>query len=207
MSSTHPIVVHAGPIVVQTHPVAVHTSDTTTTVIAAVGLLLALGSLVWQAWTFRLAGSRVSVEIARGLKSQTHVITMPSYGNQQQIEQMTAQGFTQPVLAVTVSNSGRGETSIASVDVVLPRGGSISDSVHQPSLPFRLTGESEQTWYFDAHLAFAYLRTFDEHLPNQEPHTARGRVRLGGRKRVIVSSNEIALDFPGLAASSPNQPH
>lgn len=41
-----PIVVHASPIVVHTSPV-IHTSDTTATVIAALGVLLALAALGW----------------------------------------------------------------------------------------------------------------------------------------------------------------
>ncbi len=201
MSAAGPIVVHTGPIVVHTAPV-VHTSDTATTVIAALGLLLALASLGWQAWTFRLSGSRVSVEIARGLKSETHAITMPATATAQQIEQMRSQGFTQPVLAVTVSNGGRGETSIASVDVLLPRGGGVSESVHEPPLPFRLPGESEQTWYFDARLAEGYVRVFDKQLPQDKPRTARGRVRLGGRRAAILSRNEVAIESPA-AASEP----
>jgi hypothetical protein len=42
---------------VHTSPV-VHTTDTTATVIAAVGVLLALAALGWQAWTFQRSGSR-----------------------------------------------------------------------------------------------------------------------------------------------------
>ncbi|MGA8353467.1 MAG: hypothetical protein WB698_04795 [Solirubrobacteraceae bacterium] len=201
MSAAVPIVVHTGPIVVHTAPI-VHTSDTATTVIAAFGLLFALASLGWQAWTFRLSGSRVRVDIARGLKSGTHALTMPSTATPQQIERMSSQGFTQPVLAVTVSNSGRGETSIASVDVLLPGGGGVDESVHEPPLPFRLAGESEQTWYFDALLAEGYVRVFDEHLPKDKPRTARGRVRLGGRKEAILSRNEVVIGLPD-AANSP----
>ena len=51
-----PIVVHASPVVVHTSPV-LHTSDTTATVIAALGVLLALAALGWQAWTFQRSGS------------------------------------------------------------------------------------------------------------------------------------------------------
>jgi len=135
----------------------------------------------------------VSVEIARGLKSATHAITVPASATEQQIESLRSQGFTQRVLAVTVSNSGRGDTSIAAVDVLLPGGGAISDGAHGPPLSFRLAGESEQTWYFDARLAQGYVRVFDEHLPKDKPHAARGRVRLGGRKAAIVSRNEVQI--------------
>ena len=195
MNAAGPIVMHSGPIVVHTAPV-LYTSDTATTVIAVLGLLFALASLGWQAWTFRLSGSRVRVEIARGLKSETHAVTMPPTATAQQIEDVRSQGFTQRVLAVTVSNSGRGETSIASVDVLLPRGGGVSESVHEPPLPFRLVGESEQTWYFDARLADGYVRVFDEVLPKDKPPTARGRVRLGGREKPILSRNKVELIGP-----------
>lgn len=175
------------------HPILLETSDPATTVIAALGLVFALASLAWQAWTFRLSGSRVRVEIARGLKSTTHALTMPRDATSQQIESMRAQGFTNPVLAVTVKNSGRGETSVASVDVQLPGGGAVSESLHEPPLPFRLPGESEQTWYFDARLAEGYVRIFDSSLAADVARTARGRVRLGGREKAILSKSEIAI--------------
>lgn len=114
-----PIVVHASPVVVHTSPV-LHTSDTTATVIAALGVLLALAALGWQAWTFQRSGSRVRVSITRGLAGAGHAITTPRNASPSQLAQMHSQGYTSPIYVVTASNSGRGEASVASVDVLLP---------------------------------------------------------------------------------------
>jgi hypothetical protein len=82
-----PIVVHPGPVIVHTAPV-VHASDTPTTVIAALGLLAAVASLAWQTWSFRRSGSRVRVNIVRGLAGVGHAITIPWDATQSQLAQM-----------------------------------------------------------------------------------------------------------------------
>ena len=46
----------------------------------------------------------------------------------------------------------RGEASVVSADVLLPGGGSVSETRLDPPLPFRLAGGSEQSWRFDARL-------------------------------------------------------
>lgn len=186
-----PIVVHASPVVVHTSPV-VHVSDTATTVVAALGVLLAMASLGWQAWTFTRSGSRVTVAIARGLMGAGHAITVPWDATPQQLAHMRSQGYTDRVYLVTASNSGRGETSVVSVDVLLPGGGSTTETRLEPPLPFRLAGQSEQTWHFDARLVEGYVRVFDELLSDDTPRTARGRVRLGGQADPILS-DEIEI--------------
>jgi hypothetical protein len=57
---------------------------------------------------------------------------------------MHRQGYTEPIYIVTAINSGGGEASVVSADVLLPGGGSVSETRLDPPLPFRLAGGSEQ---------------------------------------------------------------
>lgn len=81
-------------IVVRTVPVVVHAggSNITTTIVAAVGVVLAVVSLVWQAWTFRLSGSRVSVKLRSGMRdpANTAAVTGPDHVTTQQELRMQA---------------------------------------------------------------------------------------------------------------------
>lgn len=91
-----------------------------------------------------------------------------------------------------VAVGGRLGTSVASVDIVFDDGGAISDAAPDPPLPFRLTGESEQTWYFDPNLAVQYARVSEQMRPTGKPRKARGPVRLGSKK--VVTSKKHAPD-------------
>ncbi len=57
--------------------VVVHTSDLSTTIMAALGLGLALLSLAWQALSFGLAGSRVRVRIRSGTRGPLGDMSFP----------------------------------------------------------------------------------------------------------------------------------
>lgn len=117
---------------------------------------------------------------------------MPHDASAQSVAYLGAQGFTDPVLAVEAINRGRGETSIVSVDLVFDDGGSVGDGILDPPLPFRLIGESAQTWYFDAHLASAYAKAIESVMPTGKARAVRGRVALGSGK-VMKSKNSIAI--------------
>jgi hypothetical protein len=125
--------------------------DWATTLIAVVGLVLAVGSLIWQAASFRLSGSRVSVDIGEGARhvSGTAVVSAPGPALRNQMQAMVAQGFTDPVLAVEVRNRGRSPTNVLAVAVAFDNGASYSSTTFEPPLPFRLEAESEETWYFN----------------------------------------------------------
>jgi hypothetical protein len=141
--------------VIGSHTIVVHTSgtDPATIVLAAFGVGLALLSLFWQAFSFVATGSRVSVEVKAGLRGVGAVATLAHTATAQEVAFMQSQGFTDPVVAVKVNNTGRGSTSVADVDLLFDDGGAIGNAVHDPPVPFRLIGESEQTWYFDLRLA------------------------------------------------------
>jgi hypothetical protein len=175
------------------YTIVVHNSDLATTILAALGIGLALLSLAWQAWSFLLSGSRVTVEVRSGLRSATGALTIPGTANATALEQVRAQGFHEPALAVEVNNAGRGPTSIVRLDLHFGKGAAVSNTVFDPPLPFRLDGESEQTWLFDAQLARAYAQTLAKTVPDGQWDTVRARAWIGGRKKPIESNNEAKI--------------
>ena len=97
---------------VDAQTIIIHTSGTNaaTIVLASLGVVLALASLAWQARTFIVTGSRISVEIRPGLMGFGSVVTLSSEGTADQLGYMHSQGYTDPVFAVQVNNTGRGST-------------------------------------------------------------------------------------------------
>jgi hypothetical protein len=167
-------------------------TDPATLILASLGVGLALLSLAWQALSFMLTGSRVRVGVKVGLRGVGAVVTLPHDARAQSVGHLRSQGFTDPVLAVEAINRGRGETSIASVDLLFEDGGSVGGGILDPPLPFRLIGESAQTWYFNMQLAVAYAKATESVKPTEKPRAVRGRVILGSRK-VIKSKASIAI--------------
>ncbi len=170
--------------------IVVHTSgsDPATVILAALGVCLALASLAWQARTFAISGSRISVEIKTALRGRGGDLTLPHTATAHDVEYMQSQGFEEPLFAVQVNNVGRGSTSIAEVKLVLDDGMAVN-TVLNPPLPFRLVGESEQTWYFDANLVVAVVRTSEKVMPTGKPRTVRGQVKLGSKKPVMSDNH------------------
>jgi hypothetical protein len=183
MARAHIVVVHT----------SIHTSGLATTILAALGVLLALLSLAWQAWSFRLSGSRVTVEVRSGVKSVTGAATIPGTASASALEQLRVQGFDEPALGIRVNNAGRGPTSAVRLDLHFGKGAAVTNTVFDPSLPFRLDGESEQTWLFDAQLAKAYAQTLAKTLPDGHWQTVRARAWIGGREAPIESKNEAKV--------------
>ena len=175
-----------------TSPVVVETSDVATTVIAALGLAFALAALAWQAWSFRQAGSRVRVEIRSGLMGAVGMVTTPGAATAQQLEQLREQGYSTPVIAVRVMNSGRGATSVVSVAILYEGGAAFENqAAMDPPLPYRLEGEHEETWRFDGQQVTAYAAALA--ATQLGGRTIRARVTLGGRDKPIASANVIRL--------------
>jgi hypothetical protein len=189
VSEVRPIVVHT---IVHT---TVQSNDLGTTVLAGFGALLAVAALAWQAWSFYLAGSRVSVEIRNGLKRGNAVATTASTPTPKELEGFAAQGFDEPIFSIKVYNAGRGATSIVDLDITFcdGGGGGVGNLVLDPPLPFRLQGESEQTWHFDAEHVRAVAHAFAAAMPDRSFRAVRGRAQIGGRKRIVVSENEAEV--------------
>jgi hypothetical protein len=173
--------------------VVIHSADPATTVIAALGLVCALASLAWQAWTFSRSGSRVVVEIRSGLMGPSGFVTAPGTTARNQLEQLRAQGFTTPIVAVRVSNIGRGTTSITSVGILYKGGAVFENAAWGPDLPLRLEGEHEETWHFQGQQVTGYAEALARTLISANPMRMRGQVRTAGRAKPISSKNLIHL--------------
>jgi hypothetical protein len=175
---------------VKTIPVVVDNgSGVATTIIAVFGVVLALASLAWQAVSFRLTGSRVSVYLRGGMKHMTGVsaVTTPGPVTPGQIKMLQNQGFTVPVLGVEVKNSGRSPTNIVNVALLFGNGASYSETVFDPPLPFRLDAESEQTWYFDRGQIETYAKGMGQIFTPGNPLNVRGSATIGGKTGPIRS--------------------
>ena len=172
-----------------------HAAGLGTTVLAAVGVLLAGASLGWQAYTFFHSGSRVSAELRVGATNGNAFATAVGQPTVQQIESLASQGLNQPVLAVEVRNAGRGSTSIVSVDLLFDDGITVTGQYLRgsPELPFRMDGESEKTWLFDVTQANAVARASQHATDNRGSITIRGQVKIGGRTKPVVSKNKIRV--------------
>lgn len=165
-----------------------------TTILAAVGVVLAMASLAWQAWSFRIAGSRISATVARGLKRGNAVVmTSSTDSTGSDVDALTKQGFVSPVVAVRVYNAGRGSTSIVGILLSVGRGSGITDAKLDPPLPFRLEGESEKTWYFDATLLQGLAEVWSQADPSGSWNAVYAEVRLGGSRKTIVSENTVPV--------------
>jgi hypothetical protein len=114
------------------------------------------------------------------------VITFSNAPDTQQVNRLRSDGYTEPVFAVEAYNTGRGATSIIDIDLSFDDGGAVRMTQPNPPLPFRLEGESAETWYIDARLAMAYATA------TGQQRIARGRVVLGSKK-VVRSKNEIPI--------------
>jgi len=93
-----------------------------TLVVAILGVLLALASLVWQAATFALSGSRVRLLLRQGalkrMRGGTVRISGPLQPTASDYEVMRSQGLEEPVLIVEVSNRGRMAVSVENITAV-----------------------------------------------------------------------------------------
>lgn len=184
MPTTTTVIVHT----------TVQSSGLATTILAAFGVLLALGSLAWQAYTFYRSGSRVRVVLRSGATNGQQVATFPGVPSEQDRRLLATQGLTQAIFGVEVSNAGRGATSIQSVDLLFPKGASFTGQFvgGSPDLPFRMDGETEKTWYFDAETAKNVGAALNQATSLGPSLMMRGRVKLAGKKPV-VSKNSIQV--------------
>jgi hypothetical protein len=79
-----------------------------TLLIAVAGVGLAALSLGWQAATFVFTGGRVKIELRVDAMYGTgsHMVTSPVSSGPPDPEQLRAEGYTRPVVAVQVRNVG-----------------------------------------------------------------------------------------------------
>jgi hypothetical protein len=133
-------------------------TDTTTLVIAVVGLALAAASLAWQTATFALTGSRVRADILRGAIGRGGLVSSPpEKWNANSPAALAAQGFTEPVVAVEVRNVGRMAVSVQKVTAYLDNGIGFSPTQTETPLPFRLEPGSSEKWWVEAAVLHAAI--------------------------------------------------
>lgn len=177
-------------------PIVVHVdsgTDWSTLAIAIIGTALAIAGLAWQWYSTMLTGARIKVEIRRGLRAVAGVITFDDDTPDWQIDQARQQGYTDPVYAVRVNNTGRGETSITRVELEFSDAVALQLQGQSPPRPHRMIGESEAVWYFegaDVHAAAAASKAV---WPDKAKNlTVRGKITLGSTKTAI-SRNRLAV--------------
>jgi hypothetical protein len=126
-----------------------------TLVVAILGVLLALASLVWQAATFVLSGSRVRLLLRQGalkrMAGGTVRISGPLQPTASDCEVMRSQGFEEPVLIVEVRNRGRMAVSVEDIAAVSEDGWGFkrAEDPENPSLPHRLEPGAKQAWHVE----------------------------------------------------------
>lgn len=127
-----------------------------TLVVATVGVSLALASLVWQAATFVLSGSRVCLTLRRGfIKLDAQGRTMRAAGPLQlsasEYAEMRRKGFDEEVLIVEVRNRGRMAVSVEGVSATTDDGWGFERAAdpENPALPHRLEPGAKQTWHVE----------------------------------------------------------
>ncbi len=172
-------------------------------VLGICGVVLASLSLGWQAAQHVLTGGRVKVGLRMGAFGHGGMITAaPSSIREGWWEQLAAQGYRRPIVAVTVANVGRLPVTVARWGVRSRLGMSMQparDSIGPP-LPHRLeVGESE-TWAVDMAPVDAFIRATREVFGRPQLEQARSagplftgiQTMIANRKQAFVGEVELA---------------
>lgn len=167
-------------------------SDTTTLVIAVVGLALAAASLAWQAATFALTGSRVRADFLFGAIGRGVLITYPPENwSATSAAAHAAQGFTEEVVAVEVRNVGRMAVSVQKITAYLDNGIGISPIQTQPPLPFRLEPGSSERWWVEAEEVARAIETSKRTGMIQPSHRSKVHIAVGLGTGKVVKTKAI----------------
>jgi hypothetical protein len=118
--------------------------DVVTLVFAVLGVVLAVGSLSWQAITFFLSGARVKADLMLGgLGPGGAIVWEVGPGGPELHAEDVA------VVAVQVTNSGRTDVDVVGWGLDYGQGLTFLPTSWVPNkeLPFRLKHGSQQTWF------------------------------------------------------------
>ncbi len=170
--------------------VNMHEGDLATTILAALGVVLALASLGWQAYSFLLSGSRVRVQLKHGMRNAIGAITSPTPLTDDQMKALAQQGYPEQVFGVEVHNAGRSPTSIIDARIVFGNGAAYSEA--SQGFPHRLEPETEASWYFSAALIRAQARLWGQGSP-KHANEIRASVRVAGRDKPVISKNRFTV--------------
>ena len=149
-----------------------------TLVIAVLGLVLSIVSLIWQAATFVLSGSRVRAELKHGARNADVVVSGPPGW-----QRVASQGLGEEVIGIEVRNVGRMAASIDSVQAALPRGTktTLLQSFIGPPLPHRLDPQSVASWYLPAAPVRATVGAAAEVFKRRNPSKVWMEVTVAGK--------------------------
>jgi hypothetical protein len=120
-----------------------------TLIVAVVGVVLAAGSLIWQAMTFVLSGPRVRVTLEAGLAGPGGVMVGPleayTIDGRAALE---AQGYTERVVVVRAINDGRSRARVDYWLILFGNQASFSNPLdpRNPELPYRLEPGESAIW-------------------------------------------------------------
>lgn len=173
------------------------TLDIITLVVAIVGVMLALASLVWQGAVFVLSGSRVRVNLRRGALRRDAAgavarIAGPTNPTGSDYALIHNQGFTEDVLIVDVRNVGRMAVSVEQIAAASEDGWGFARLAdpENPALPHRLEPGAKETWHVEM-LPFQRLVDADS-----RPRRAWITVELGTGRVVQTKDSTLIVPSP-----------
>lgn len=150
-----------------------------TLAVAIVGLVLAVASLVWQAATFVLSGSRVKAALLVGTYRPDGLLTWKV----EEVNNITPRPDALPVVVVQVTNSGRTDVDVVGWSLDFGEGASLHPAPIGASrpVPFRLQHGSQETLFLE--LARVYESAYAMY---ERPPSVGGVVRLGNGKTTMT---------------------
>jgi hypothetical protein len=145
------------------------------------GVVLASLSLGWQAAIYVLSGGRVKVRLLVGAMGNGAMVTKPAEDlNVGWLKEPASQGFTRPVVAVTVANVGRQPVNVARWGLKSGLGTSMYPIADiGPSLPHRLEVGDAATWAVDMETVQAFRKATNEALGGSQLDSGRRKSLIG----------------------------
>src|SRR6266487_1555047 len=125
------------------------------------GVVLASLSLGWQAAVYALTGGRVKVGLLVGAMGNGGMVTRPAVTlSADWLQDLASQGFTRPIVAVTVANVGRQPVGVVRWGLKSGLGMSLYPPPNEigPSLPHRLDVGDAATWVVDMHIVQTFTK-------------------------------------------------
>ena len=182
--------------------------DTAALVIAIISLVLAVLSLAWQAVTFVLTGPRVKVCLKEGLRGPLGVmIAPPSVYTDAGRAALEADGYTEHVLAVVVTNAGRSATTVRGWSLHFGNGVVYTNQMdpRNPALPHRLEPHTTETWYATVDEIAPFVENFVDQT--ESARTLRAEVDTAtetakSRERMVVAADGTVWTLPSRWARS-----
>jgi hypothetical protein len=155
-----------------------------TFVIAVLGLVVSAVNATWSVAQWKLNGARPAVELIVGAVAAngSGLVSMPvRAGSDPNFGRLAEQGFTRPVIGITVTNTGRLPVRVQRWTIQCAKNGTSFAPVGQslgPPLPYVLEAGAQETWVVDLQAAKA-LSSAATVITNKAPEPVVGTVQLG----------------------------